>query len=72
MELGVASLALLCILFLIIALIYSSVGFGGGSSYLALLALMSVSFYVMRSLALVCNIVVVGGSVYWFLKKQTF
>ena len=72
MELGVASLALLCILFLIIALIYSSVGFGGGSSYLALLALMSVSFYVTRSLALVCNIVVVGGSIYWFLKNRHF
>jgi len=72
MEFGVASLGLLCVLFLIIATIYSSVGFGGGSSYLAILALMSVSFYTMRSLALVCNIVVVGGSVYWFLKNRRF
>lgn len=62
-------LILLCVLFFVIAVIYSSVGFGGGSSYLALLAIYLVSFYEIRSLALVCNIVVVSGSLYWFFRK---
>lgn len=62
-------LIFLCVLFFAIAVIYSSVGFGGGSSYLALLAIYLVSFYSIRSLALVCNIVVVSGSLYWFYRK---
>jgi len=55
--------------FFAIALIYSSVGFGGGSSYLALLALLSVEFFLIRSTALVCNIVVVTGGTYIFYKE---
>jgi len=72
MALSVTSILLLCILFFVIASVYSSVGFGGGSSYLAILALVAVSFYTMRSLALVCNIIVVSGSTYWFIKKGHF
>lgn len=72
MALSVTSILLLCILFFVIASVYSSVGFGGGSSYLAILALVAVSFYTMRSLALICNIIVVGGSTYWFIKKGYF
>ncbi|MBS1508420.1 MAG: sulfite exporter TauE/SafE family protein [Bacteroidetes bacterium] len=53
--------------FFLIALVYSSVGFGGGSSYLALMALLAVSFEVLRPTALLCNIVVVtGGSILFF------
>jgi uncharacterized membrane protein YfcA len=57
--------------FFIIALIYSSVGFGGGSSYLALLALtaFSIAFPVIRSTALFCNIVVVTGGAIIFYKE---
>lgn len=55
--------------FLIIATLYSSVGFGGGSSYLALLALVFVSFFAIRSTALICNLVVVSGSSYLYWKK---
>ena len=58
------SIFILCILFFVIATLYSSVGFGGGSSYLAILALIAVSFFEMRSLALLCNIIVVSGSTY--------
>ncbi|HEU5292308.1 MAG TPA: sulfite exporter TauE/SafE family protein [Cyclobacteriaceae bacterium] len=61
--------AILLISFFIIALIYSSVGFGGGSSYLAILALLAVDFLLMRSTALLCNIVVVVGGVYIFYKE---
>ncbi len=55
--------------FFLIAMTYSSVGFGGGSSYLAVLALLDVNFLVTRSTALLCNVVVVTGGVYIFHKQ---
>ncbi|MCB0700206.1 MAG: sulfite exporter TauE/SafE family protein [Chitinophagaceae bacterium] len=61
----------LVIFFFIIALIYSSVGFGGGSSYLAILALYALPFKELRLIALICNIIVVtGGTVIFFRNKQ--
>lgn len=59
---------ILVVSFFIIALVYSSVGFGGGSSYLALMAVTGVAPEVMRPSALLCNIVVVVGSAYIFRK----
>ena len=59
-------LVILVLCFFLIALIYSSVGFGGGSSYLALLAVMGVHFELIRPTALLCNIVVVCGGTYVF------
>jgi len=59
----------LLIAFFFIALIYSSVGFGGGSSYLALMGVMAVSMNVMRPAALLCNIVVVTGGTFIFYKE---
>ena len=56
-------------IFIAIALLYSSVGFGGGSSYLAILALFSIEFRMLRVIALLCNIAVVSGSVYLFWKN---
>jgi len=44
-----------------IALLYASVGFGGGSSYLAVLALYGLDYRTIRSTALLCNLVVVTG-----------
>lgn len=55
--------------FFLIALIYSSVGFGGGTSYLAVMALLGVNFIVMKPAALICNIVVVAGGTYIFYKE---
>lgn len=55
--------------FFIIALIYSSVGFGGGSSYLAILALMAIDFLLIRSTALLCNIVVVSVGTFIFYRE---
>lgn len=57
------------LLFFFIAVLYASVGFGGGSSYLAVLALFSINFLVMRSSALLCNIVVVTAGTYIFHKN---
>ena len=53
---------LLAILFLATAVLYSSVGFGGGSTYLALLLIWQVPYFVFPVLALFCNIIVVLGN----------
>lgn len=57
-------------LFFLIALFYASVGFGGGSSYLAILSLFGIDFLLLRSTALLCNITVVGSGTYMFNKHQ--
>lgn len=59
----------LCFFFFIIAAIYASVGFGGGSSYIAILSLYALPFQELRLIALVCNVVVVLGSVQVYWKK---
>lgn len=56
-------------LFFLIALLYSTVGFGGGSSYLAIMVLAGVDLYLLRSTALMCNIIVVSGGTYLFIKS---
>jgi uncharacterized protein len=51
-------------LFALVALVYASVGFGGGSTYTALLALSDIDYRLIPVIALLCNIVVVtGGSI---------
>jgi len=60
------------LLFFIIAILYSSVGFGGGSSYLAILALTSLAFIHIRAIALLCNIVVVSGGTFIYIKNKLF
>lgn len=69
MLLTLPELLVLMLGFLVISTLYSSVGFGGGSSYLALLALVFTSFFVIRSTALICNLVVVSGSTYLYWKN---
>ncbi len=57
------------LLFFVIAILYSSVGFGGGSSYLALLTLTSIAFVEIRAIALLCNIVVVTSGTIIYAKN---
>lgn len=52
------------------SILYSSVGFGGGSSYLAILALTGIIFTQIRATALLCNIVVVSGNVILFYQQK--
>jgi uncharacterized protein len=59
----------LVILFFIIAAVYASAGFGGGSSYLAVMALFGLPQNVMRPTSLMCNIVVVLGGTYIMWKN---
>ncbi|WNW02668.1 sulfite exporter TauE/SafE family protein [Tenacibaculum sp. HL-MS23] len=61
---------LIILLFFVIAMLYSSVGFGGGSSYLAVLALTGIAYTQIRSTALICNIVVVFSNVLLFHKEK--
>ena len=53
---------ILSILFFITAILYSSVGFGGGSTYLALLLIWDFPYYIFPVIALICNIIVVSGN----------
>ena len=57
---------LLAVLFFITALLYASVGFGGGSTYNALLVLHGADYTVLPTIALCCNIIVVAGGVWRF------
>jgi uncharacterized membrane protein YfcA len=59
-------------IFFLIALFYSSVGFGGGSSYLAILSLFFTDFYEIRSTALVLNVCVVTIGTLIFIRKRVF
>jgi len=56
--------------FFTIAFVYASVGFGGGSSYLALLALYALPFQEMKLTALVCNIIVVTGGTAIYIRRK--
>ncbi len=56
------------LLFFTIAILYASVGFGGGSSYLAVLALTTMAFSQIRATALLCNIVVVTSGTFMYAK----
>mgnify|MGYP001195306085 FL=1 len=53
---------ILPILFFITAIFYSSVGFGGGSTYLALLLIWGIPYHIFPVVALVCNLIVVSGN----------
>ena len=59
---------ILSILFFVTAILYASVGFGGGSTYLALLLIWGVPYYIFPVIALMCNIFVVSGNSYNYIK----
>lgn len=59
---------LLGILFFIVAVFYASVGFGGGSSYLALLVLFDLPYVIIPAIALTCNILVVSGNSFHYVR----
>jgi uncharacterized protein len=58
----------LAALFALVALIYASVGFGGGSTYTALLAWSGTDYRLIPVIALICNIIVVVGGSFRFAK----
>ena len=61
---------LLAILFLVTAIFYSSVGFGGGSTYLVLLLIGGIPYFLFPVIALSCNIVVVSGNSFNYIRAK--
>jgi len=59
---------LLAILFFVTAIIYSSVGFGGGSTYLAFLLIWGTPYFIFPVIALLCNIIVVSGNCFNYIR----
>ena len=58
----------LAISFLVTAILYSSVGFGGGSTYLALLLIWGIPYSIFPVIALSCNITVVSGNCFNYIR----
>ena len=59
---------ILSILFFVTAILYSSVGFGGGSTYLAFLFIWGIPYFIFPLIALSCNIVVVSGNCFNYIR----
>jgi len=59
---------ILSFLFFLTAILYSSVGFGGGSTYLALLLIWGIPYQIFPVIALCCNIIVVSGNCYNYIR----
>lgn len=60
----------LSILFFFTAALYACIGFGGGSTYSAILILNKVDYQVLPFMTLICNIIVVSGSAWYFSMTQ--
>jgi len=54
--------------FFVTSILYSSVGFGGGSTYLALLLIWDIPFFIFPVIALLCNIIVVSGNSFNYIR----
>ena len=63
---------ILSIFFFITAILYSSVGFGGGSTYLALMLIWDIPYYIFPIIALFCNIIVVSGNWINYIRSGNF
>ena len=61
---------ILSFLFFLTALLYSSVGFGGGSTYLAILLIWGIPYEVFPIIALCCNIIVVSGNCFNYARNR--
>ena len=59
-------------LFFLVAVAYASVGFGGGSTYNALLILSGMDYRLVPAIALSCNILVVTGGIYHYSRAGAF
>jgi len=67
--LGLSMLSLLPVLFALVACLYAMAGFGGGSTYIALLAISGAPLSAVPALALSCNMLVSAqGS--WLLVRR--
>ena len=72
MVYNIEHLWLFLIILLVVAFLYASVGHGGASGYLALMALFSFAPETMRPTALLLNIFVAGIAFYHYYKAGYF
>ncbi len=63
---------IMILLFFVISMLYASVGLGGGSSYVAVLALFSIAPEKIPSTALSLNIIVAGLAFWSYWRKGSF
>lgn len=63
-------LALLAAAFALTAMLYASVGFGGGSTYTALLIATGTDYRLVPLIALACNIAVVSGNTWRYTRAK--
>ncbi|MCM2349248.1 MAG: sulfite exporter TauE/SafE family protein [Bacteriovoracaceae bacterium] len=63
---------LLTLSFFMVAFLYSIVGFGGGSSYIAILGVSGTPYHLIPKIALICNLLVVSGGCYHYFKNDHF
>lgn len=70
MEFNLSILLLLCVLVFFVALLYSSVGHGGASGYLAILSFFAVAPSLMASTALLLNVLVAGLSLISYYRAK--
>jgi uncharacterized membrane protein YfcA len=61
---------ILAALFFTVALVYSSVGLGGGSSYTALMAITGVSYVAIPTISLTLNLFVTSVGSFNFIRKK--
>ncbi|MEY4389594.1 MAG: hypothetical protein RLZZ167_230 [Pseudomonadota bacterium] len=59
---------MLSIIFFLVAAIYASVGFAGGTSYLALLTIYDVEYLLIPIIGLACNIIVASGNCFNYIR----
>lgn len=64
-----ATMILLSLFFFVTAFLYACVGFGGGSTYNALLILAGTDYKIIPVVSLLCNIIVVSGGVWHFSRE---
>jgi uncharacterized membrane protein YfcA len=63
---------ILPVLFFATAALYATVGFGGGSTYTALLVMMDDAIWRIPIIALICNITVVAAGSYLAVTRRAF
>ena len=61
-------MSILSILFFVTSTLYSSVGLGGGSTYLALLLIWGLPYATFPIIALSCNVIVVSGNCFNYIR----
>jgi uncharacterized membrane protein YfcA len=59
---------MLSIIFFLVAAVYASVGFAGGTSYLALLTIYDVEYLLIHIIALTCSIIVASGNCFIYIR----